>query len=136
MRCHPAAEWFLVGTPGRLKTIEILTRSRSLLEWDLIWRETLREIAGWAAWRLGEPLGAHLTDRCRGTTHTNLPLVVRCLSAYVTTLLFAISTEYPLSIQLRIMKLSSRAVSCLQEKSPSTCSGLQTLFDKAGGPTA
>jgi protein tyrosine phosphatase len=37
---------FPVGAQGRLKTIEVLTKSRILLEWDLIWSKAILEKIG------------------------------------------------------------------------------------------
>ncbi|KAF4625997.1 hypothetical protein G7Y89_g12163 [Cudoniella acicularis] len=37
---------FPLGTNGRLRTIEVLTSSRLLLEWDLVWRNALLEKVG------------------------------------------------------------------------------------------
>lgn len=37
---------FVVAPGTRLETIEVLGRTRILLEWDLIWREAIREMVG------------------------------------------------------------------------------------------
>jgi hypothetical protein len=38
---------FPLGTHGRLRTIKVLTSSRLLLEWDLVWRNALLEKVGY-----------------------------------------------------------------------------------------
>lgn len=42
----PTGACFPLGAQGRLKTIEVLTRTRLLLEWDIIWRKVILETIG------------------------------------------------------------------------------------------
>jgi hypothetical protein len=65
---------FPLGPQGRLKTIAVLTPSRLLLSWDIVWRDTLRKIAG--------------MQRAYGATHweyteVNDPSVVRPIPIYL-----------------------------------------------------
>lgn len=57
---------FPLGTQGRLKTIEKISNSRLLLEWDLVWSQVLREKVGIqrrekpSHWEYTEPVGVQV----------------------------------------------------------------------------